>query len=138
MTAKIMLLLFGTGLLIATSWAHEVPEDAEIHFVEPKDGAILSNPVRVRMSVEGFGVAPVGENKHKAGHHHLLIDVDNPPLEGPVPADEHHLHFDGGEQTAEIDLPPGEHSLQLLLGDEEHETFYPPLLSKRIRIVVTN
>jgi len=120
--------------------AHTPPSHARIFFLEPQDGATVSSPVLVKMGIEGFGITPAdtkGPSRHTAGHHHLLIDVPEPPsLDGPLPRDSHHIHFDDGEAEARIELSPGPHTLQLMLGDEEHEPFDPPLISPKIRILV--
>lgn len=71
------------------------------------------------------------------GHHHVLIDLEQPPdLDEPIPRDARYVHLDGGETEALLDLTPGEHTLQLLLGDEDHEPHAPALLSDKIRIIV--
>jgi hypothetical protein len=83
-----------------------------------------------------MGVAPAGVDKPNSGHHHLLIDTDLPPLDQPIPNDKNHLHFGLGQTEAYIDLPPGKHTLQLLMGDGDHIPHDPPVMSKKITIVV--
>lgn len=135
--AAIALLLGGASPL---GWGHTPPAGARVYFIEPADGAVVASPVRVRAGIEGFGIAPAGTKgprRHTAGHHHVLIDVDElPDLSSPIPRDTHHVHLDGGESEVLLELPPGEHSLQLLLGDEVHEPQEPPLFSEKIRITV--
>ncbi len=120
--------------------AHTPPPDARVFFVGLKDGAVVESPFKVKFGIEGFGITPAGTKgkiRHQAGHHHLLVDVDQlPDLDGPIPRDERHLHFDGGETETVLDLPPGEHTLQLLLGDEEDEPQYPVLMSEKITVQV--
>jgi hypothetical protein len=128
------------ALTWAVSWGHTPPSDARVFFIEPVDGAILTSPVRVRMGIERFGITPAGTKgprRHTAGHHHVLVDVDEPPnMDAPIPRDAHHVHLDAGETEVLLELPPGEHSLQLLLGDEDHEPHAPPLISEKIRVIV--
>jgi uncharacterized protein DUF4399 len=84
-----------------------------------------------------MGICRAGDATPGAGHHHLLVDVNNPPHPSePIPSDKNHLHFGGGQTEARLELAPGEHTLQLVLGDAEHRLFKPPVLSKKIRIVV--
>jgi hypothetical protein len=101
---------------------------------------VVHSPFKVRFGIQGFGITPAGTTgkiRHTAGHHHLLIDVDQPPdLDAPIVRDARHLHFDRGETETTLNLPPGRHSLQLLLGDEDHEPHDPPLISKKITITV--
>lgn len=129
-------LCLGAGPLAA----HTPPDNARVFIIEPEDGAVLSSPVRIRAGIEGFGITAAGtsgKRRHSAGHHHVLIDVEQlPDMDEPIPRDAHHVHLDGGESELLLDLAPGEHSLQLLLGDEEHEPQAPPLISEKIWIRV--
>jgi Domain of unknown function (DUF4399) len=83
-----------------------------------------------------MGVAPAGPDRVNSGHHHLLIDTELPPLDKPIPNDFNHLHFGAGQTEADITLKPGPHALQLLLGDKDHIPHNPPVMSRRIRVVV--
>jgi hypothetical protein len=122
------------------TFAHTPPDDARVFFIEPQDGAVVTSPVLVKMGIEGFDIMPAGtkgKRRHTAGHHHVLIDLEQPPdLDEPIPRDARHIHLDGSETEVLLDLPPGEHSLQLLLGDEDHEPHAPALVSDKIRIIV--
>lgn len=134
-------LVAALGLLLSVSaTAHSPPEGARVFFVDLADGAVVKSPFQVRFGIEGFGITPAGtkgKRRHTAGHHHLLVDVEElPDLDAPIPRDAHHLHFDGGETEAVLTLPPGRHTLQLLLGDEEHEPQAPALYSEPITITV--
>jgi hypothetical protein len=116
---------------------HPAPADAKVYFVYPTNGAYISrNPV-IRFGLINMGVAPAGVVKPNTGHHHLLIDVPAPPLDQPIPNDFNHLHFGAGQTEAKITLPLGVHTLQLLLGDENHVPHDPPVLSKPIKVTVT-
>ena len=112
------------------------PQGASAYIISPSDGDVVSNPVRVVFGLKGIGVAPAGVMRADAGHHHLLIDVDPPSFDAPIPADEQHVHFGGGQTETELTLSPGEHRLQLLLGDELHVPHDPPILSEPITITV--
>lgn len=128
------------ALSASLAWAHSTSDDASVLIIEPADGAVVASPVRVKMGIEGFGITPAGTKdklRHTAGHHHVLIDLEQPPDMGePIPRDANHVHLDGGEIEVMLELSPGEHSLQLLLGDEDHEPFLPPLISEKIQITV--
>ena len=138
MTGKLTVLILMLTSLTAT--AHTPPPGARVFFVGIEDGAVVESPFKVEFGIEGFGITPAGTRgkvRHKAGHHHLLVDVDTlPNLDAPIPRDAHHLHFDGGETETVLDLPPGRHTLQLLLGDEDHEPQYPVLKSEKITVRV--
>ena len=110
-------------------------KDALLYFVWPQDGATIKGAFWCRFGLRGMGVTHAGDNYQNSGHHHLLVDVDEPlnPDE-PIPQDKAHMHFGAGQTEARIELPPGKHTLQLVLGDAEHYPFVPPVVSKKITI----
>ena len=113
------------------------PEGAAVHFIDLKDGATIPTKVTIRFGLREMGVAPAGSDRANSGHHHLLVDTELPPLDQPIPNDFNHLHFGAGQTEAEITLKPGTHTLQLLLGDKDHIPHNPPVMSPRIRVLVT-
>ena len=114
------------------------PKDAYLYFIWPADGQRIKGAFWCRFGLRNMGVAPAGVRTPSTGHHHLFVDVDEPlnPNE-PIPQDKKHLHFGAGQTEARLDLPPGPHTLQLVLGDADHIPFDPPVVSRKIRIVVT-
>ena len=91
----------------------------------------------VRFGLKNMGVTHAGDPYPNSGHHHLLIDVDQPlDVKEPIPRDKNHLHFGAGETETRIELPPGDHTLQLVLGDAKHYPFNPPVVSDKISITV--
>ncbi|MGI9423932.1 MAG: DUF4399 domain-containing protein, partial [Hyphomicrobiaceae bacterium] len=131
----------GVAVLLATApiSAGETPSpaDAKVYFVNLKDGATVSSPLKIVFGLSGMGVAPAGTEKAGTGHHHLFID--RPSLgEGPegkdeldanIPSDDKHKHFGKGQTETEITLSPGKHTLQLVLGDQNHIPHNPPVVS---------
>jgi len=140
MQMKKWVLWLSLSLLSSLAWGHTPPKEAKVFFVDLHDGAKVSMPFTVKFGIKGFGITPAGttgKRRHTAGHHHLLIDLQElPDLDEAIPSDAQHLHFNQGETEAVLNLPKGEHTLQLLLGDEEHEPQEPALFSDKIRIVV--
>ena len=130
-----------TGIVLAGSHVvaqqATMPPDAKVYIIWPPDGQVIRGGFWVRMGLNGAGIAPAGVQKDNTGHHHLLVDVELPPLDQPIPNDHNHLHFGLGQTEARLELPPGKHTLQLLLGDENHVPHQPPLYSKRITVIVT-
>jgi Domain of unknown function (DUF4399) len=112
-------------------------KDALLYFVWPQNGTTIKGGFWCRFGLRNMGVTHAGEDYQNAGHHHLLIDV-NEPLNAnePIPQDKNHLHFGAGQTEARIELPPGRHTLQLVLGDAQHYPFNPPLVSEKITITV--
>jgi len=122
----------------AHAQASPAAKDAYLYFVWPQNGMTIKGAFWCRFGLRNMGVTHAGDTKPNTGHHHLLIDV-NEPLDpnAEIPSNKNHLHFGAGQTEARIDLPPGPHTLQLVLGDAEHIPFDPPVVSKKIRITVT-
>ena len=132
-----LILLFATGSALAAGLPRSTAlADARAYIISPQDGATVTSPVTVRFGLSGMGIAPAGVAMSNTGHHHLLIDVDVPLLDQPVPADERHLHFGKGQTEATMTLAPGKHQLQLLLADHLHLPHEPPVVSEAITITV--
>lgn len=112
------------------------PAGAAVYIISPTDGAMVSSPVRVVFGLKGIGVAPAGTDRADVGHHHLLIDVDLPPMNLPIPNDAQHVHFGAGQTETDVVLTPGRHTLRLLLGDNVHVPFDPPIVSEPVNIEV--
>ena len=113
------------------------PPGAEAYIISPRNGATVSNPVRVQFGLKGMGVAPAGVKFDNTGHHHLLIDTDAPSdLNAPLPASDKVVHFGKGQTETSLTLPPGKHTLQLLFADLNHVPHSPPVISKKITITV--
>jgi hypothetical protein len=130
-------LLFGGIAEAQTAVRSPRPPDAFLYFIDLADGARIPQTSTIRFGLRNIGVAPAGVAQANTGHHHLLVDTDLPPLDRPIPNDFKHLHFGAGQTEAEITLTPGEHTLQLLLADHNHVPHDPPIVSPRIRVVVT-
>ena len=114
------------------------PKDAYLYIIWPTDGERIKGAFWCRFGLRNMGVTHAGDKTPNTGHHHLLIDVDEPldPNE-PIPSDKKHLHFGAGQTEVRLELPPGPHTLQLVFGDADHIPFDPPVVSRKIRIVVT-
>jgi hypothetical protein len=119
------------GLLAVSAIAH-----AEgVFFVEPKDGATVSNPVHVVFGVEGMTISPAGTMTEGTGHHHLLIDGAPMPKGEVIPMTDKSLHFGKGQTETTLTLPPGDHTLTLQFGDGAHHS-YGPEMSQTITVHV--
>ncbi|MBR1174937.1 DUF4399 domain-containing protein [Bradyrhizobium sp. KB893862 SZCCT0404] len=113
------------------------PKDAKVYFISPRDGQKLRGPFWVRFGLRNMGVTHAGDDYQNAGHHHLLVDVNDPiDSKEPIPQDKSHLHFGAGQTETMLELAPGTHTLQLVLGDAKHYPFEPPIVSEKITIRV--
>lgn len=111
--------------------------DALLYFIWPQNGAIIKGGFWCRFGLRNMGITHAGEDFQNSGHHHLLIDVNEPlDANAPIPQDKNHLHFGAGQTEARVELPPGKHTLQLVLGDAKHYPFNPPLVSEKITITI--
>ena len=120
----------------ATGGPTPSPPGAEAYFIDLKDGATIGPQTTVHFGLRGMGIAPAGSDRPNTGHHHLLVDVDLPPLDQPIPNDFNHLHFGAGQTEVDLSLSPGPHTLQLLLGDDNHVPHQPALYSQKITVIV--
>jgi hypothetical protein len=137
MSQRIRVRVAGTPQTSAVGGPTPSPPGAEVYFNDPiKQGAVLPPKFTIYFGLKNMGLAPANVEREHAGHHHLLIDTDLPPLDQPIPNDFNHLHFGGGQSEAEVTLKHGEHTLQLLMGDKDHIPHTPPVLSSRIRVRV--
>ena len=125
------------GASVMAMAATPAPEGAKVSILSPADGATVDKTFTVKFGVEGIQLAPAGDQTPNTGHHHLLIDVDQPIAAGQViPADANHVHFGKAQTEAEVTLAPGKHTLQLELADKNHMTFEPVIVSKKITVNV--
>jgi len=111
---------------------------AKVYFIAPQNGAKVHSPVTVKFGLKGMGIAPAGIKFDNTGHHHLLVDADfnELTLDTPMPATDKIVHFGKGQTETTLTLAPGKHTLQLVFADYLHQSFDPPLHSKKITIIV--
>src|SRR6202049_1877460 len=134
-------LALGFTLLAALAVAQErtaPAANAEVYFISPSNGATVHGPVTVRFGLKGMGIAPAGVKFDNTGHHHLIVDTDfsELKLDAPMPATAKVLHFGKGQTETTLTLPPGKHTLELVFANYLHNSFDPPLHSKKISISV--
>jgi hypothetical protein len=128
-------------LIAALGFAQERTAPAantEVYFIAPRDGATVHGPVTVRFGLKGMGIAPAGVKFDNTGHHHLLVDTDfgDLKLDAPLPATDKILHFGKGQTETTLTLSKGKHTLEIVFADHLHNSFDPPLHSKKITITV--
>ena len=136
-----LLLALGVCFMAAAAFAADrvaAPAGAEVYFIAPQNGAKLHSPVTIKFGLKGMGIAPAGIKFDNTGHHHLLVDTDvsELKLDAPMPATDKIVHFGKGQTETTLTLTPGKHTLQLIFADYLHQSFDPPLTSKKITITV--
>lgn len=95
-------------------------KQAQVSFVEPKNGAAVASPVKVKMAARNFVIEPAGEVKEGAGHLHIMVDAPCLAAGEVVPKDDTHLHYGKGQVEADLELAPGKHTLCLQAADGAH------------------
>ena len=133
----VLAVVLASASLAAHAQGRAPAKDALLYFIWPQNGATIKGGFWCRFGLRNMGVTHAGDDYQNSGHHHLLIDVNEPlDLNEPIPQDKNHLHFGAGQTEARLELPPGRHTLQLVLGDAKHYPFKPPLVSEKITITV--
>lgn len=109
--------------LSLTAMAHGPAK--KVFFISPKDGAVVSSPLKIKMGTKGVKVceANIETKDKKCGHHHLLIDQAAIPAGQVVPKDDNHLHYGKKQKEAEVTLAPGKHTLTLQFADFAHLSY---------------
>ncbi|HTD73329.1 MAG TPA: DUF4399 domain-containing protein [Steroidobacteraceae bacterium] len=136
-----LVVALGVCLVAAFAMAADrvaAPAGAEVYFIAPQNGVKVHSPVTVKFGLKGMGIAPAGVKFDNTGHHHLLVDTDlsELKLDEPMPATDKIVHFGKGQTETTLTLTPGKHTLQLIFADYLHQSFDPPLHSKKITITV--
>src|SRR5262249_41212245 len=85
-------------------------------FVEPKNGATVKSPVRLKFGVQNFTIAavPAGtveSSRPGIGHHHVGVDTACLPPGTIIPKAAPWVHFGDGKSEIDMQLPPGRHKL---------------------------
>ncbi|MCP4184287.1 MAG: DUF4399 domain-containing protein [Hyphomicrobiales bacterium] len=114
------------------------------YFVNLRDFAEVTSPIKVIFGLSGMGVAPAGVDKPNTGHHHILLDRaplgegkdGKDELDVDIISDENNIHFNKGQTETTLELEPGIHTIQLVLGDKDHIPHNPPVFSEVITVIV--
>lgn len=94
-----------------------------VWFIEPKDGAQVTSPVKVVMGMKGMTIKPSGKVVKGTGHHHIIIN-GGPVRKGIViPTDDMHPHYGKGQTEASLKLAPGDYKLTMQFADGLHRSF---------------
>ena len=101
---------------------------ARVFFIEPKNGATVSSPVKMKFGSEGIEISavPPGDpttTRPGVAHYHVGIDQSClAPGKNIVKGTPSWVHFGDGKDVFESQLMPGKHKLALQLGDDLHKT----------------
>jgi hypothetical protein len=107
-----------------------VPTGASVFFKSPKNGEVVSSPVKVQMGVTGLSVDSAGAVKPNSGHFHILIDGGDSIESGiTIPKDSVHIHYGNAQTETTLKLRPGKHKLTLQFADGAHRSYGSKLAS---------
>jgi hypothetical protein len=135
---RILTVLLALACSAAIADQTAAPAGAAVYIIKPAAGARVKSPVTVVFGLTGMGIAPAGVKFDNTGHHHLLVDAEQPAdLTQPLPVSNAVRHFGKGQTETTLDLPPGKHTLQLVFADFTHTPFTPNVASKKITITVS-
>ena len=101
---------------------------ARVFFIEPKNGATVSSPVKMKFGSEGIEISavPPGDpttTRPGVAHYHVGIDQSClAPGKNIVKGTPSWVHFGDGKDVFDSQLTPGKHKLALQLGDDLHNT----------------
>ena len=123
-----------TSLLLSGCTTTGPGADQMVYFVAPTDNATVKSPFTVQFGVRNLEVKPALEDieNTKAGHHHLLINLDSIAEGQGVPFSDQHMHFGKAQTDAEIKLPPGRYKLTMQFANGAHVSY-----GKRLSLTIT-
>ncbi|HWW06596.1 DUF4399 domain-containing protein [Collimonas sp.] len=124
-----------SATLLSAGLLPQMAHAASVAFIEPVDGAVVSNPFTVKFGVSGMEVRPAGDMTPGVGHHHLFINEDSMAAGQLIPMDDKHLHFGKAQTETSVTLPPGQYKLTMQFADGTHHS-YGPEMSKTINVTV--
>lgn len=103
--------------------------EMSVEILEPQNGAVLSNPVKICLQANGLTVEPASMGRgEKRGHHHLLLDTSLPTnLKKYIPKNSHSIHLGNGADCKTLHFEPGEHVIRALFGYADHIPYVPPI-----------
>ena len=128
--ARLALALGAAALLPVAAAAQAQPSGAKVKITSPTNGATVSAPVKVTLTVVGVEIAPATVERPGTGHHHLFVDHDVTPLNDTIPRGVTGiLHLGRGQTEFVLDsLKPGSHRVIAVVGDWKHVPLKPPVV----------
>ena len=98
---------------------------AKVGFAEPKNGASVTSPFKVKLMASGVKIEPAGEAVSGSGHHHILVNMDSLPVGEEIPFTKKHIHMGKGQDEIEVNLPAGTYNLTMQVADGKHMSLGP-------------
>ena len=127
------------AVAIAVAACRPAAPRVTVTITTPAAGDTIRGPaVHVTLAVTGVELAPVAEQRPGTAHHHLFLDVDAVPADGPIPLGVPGIVHLGQAQTAFHwdSIAPGRHRIIAMLGDPGHVPLQPPAADTVTFVVV--
>lgn len=134
--AKLVLALCAAALLPGAATA-QASKGAKVKITAPTNGATVSGPVKVTLTVIGVEIVPATVERPGTGHHHLFVDHDLTPVDDTIPRGVTGiLHLGRGQTEVVLDsLKPGPHRVIAVVADWKHVPL-KPLVVDTVRFTV--
>jgi hypothetical protein len=126
----VLVMVAGLGVFVSAQAKKPAAKaaGAKVMFIEPKNGAIVSSPVRMKFGSSGTTISPVPPGDVKEArpgmtHYHVGVGVSCLPAgKNIVKGTPSWVHFGDGKDVFDSQLTPGKHKLAVQLGDDLHNT----------------
>jgi hypothetical protein len=105
-------------------------QERKVSIIEPVNGAVLSNPVKVCMLAEGLVLEPADLGVREGhGHHHIVFSSLPLDLSKPLKRKEA-IHLDEAQSCVKLKLESGSHVIIALFSYADHVPYNPPIMDK--------
>lgn len=125
--ARLALTLGAVALMPAGAATQAKPGGAKVKITSPTNGATVTAPVKVTLTVVGVEIVPATDERPGTGHHHLFVDHDVTPVNDTIPRGVTGiLHLGRGQTEFVLDsLKPGPHRVIAVVADWKHVPLKP-------------
>ncbi|MGV7220763.1 MAG: DUF4399 domain-containing protein [Nitrospinales bacterium] len=123
--------IFLLGLIFFLGkYSFAVEQERKVIIIEPDNGAVLSNPIKVCMLAEGLVLEPADLGVREGhGHHHIVFSSLPLDLSKPLKRKEA-IHLDEAQSCVKLKLEPGNHVIIALFSYADHVPYDPPIMDK--------
>ncbi len=129
------MLLVGAALLGRSAAAQQ---PGTIQITAPANGATVSAPVTLQVTIGGVTVKPAAEGDPQAFHYHALIDTDPATVAQPgqpLPTGLANIIHTADTRLPLPDLAPGQHTVTVILTRTDHVPL-SPTIQQRVTFTV--
>ncbi len=114
-------------IAVLPSAAAAQAKKATVRITQPKDGAVLSGPVLIKLEATGVRIVPASVELPGTGHHHLFVDHPLNWISDTIPQGSPGIiHLGRGQTEFTLDsLAPGPHRVIALVADWRHVPLNP-------------